>query len=87
MSEREEAETAAQGVAELVVQTHSNGSEATAGQPCGPQQVGAGVGVVEVRDHAGECAGDVRDGFERHQVGDRIALCRVQRLDRMRQTC
>lgn len=75
-----QAERTAQGVAQLVVESHADGGEAGTGQPRGMEKVGACSGVGRLGDENRQGAGDPADSVEGHTVDHRVRLRRVQGL-------
>ncbi len=76
-------ECAAQCVAELVVQRHTDRAEAGCAQPCAVECIAPRGAVERIGGDRGEGGGELGDPVERHQRHDRIAIARIERFDGM----
>ena len=76
-------EGAAEHVAELVMQRHAGGAETDAAQPGAVKRIPPRRGIARRLDDDRQCPREGAHAFLGDQRSDRIAVLRVERLDRM----
>ncbi len=76
-------EGAAEHVAELVMQSHAGGAEADAAKPGAIERVAPRRGIARRRHDIRQGAREGAHALFGDQRGDRVAILRVERLDRV----